>query len=236
MTITTVHAGVTASASAKLGGPLPTVSSERFCTFFGVDAATSANRAPAGSAWSAIGAGPTYNPTYARLTPATGVRTAILNTVTGYSFAGVFRAVSGGSGASARVIATNPVSVILWTFNYADGAMTLSGAPVSGTASLTVSGDPDAFKFYIAQIGGGGTTTIYNMTDGTTSTGGGTGDVSSSGANTLDFTGGISGSNTRPVDWAWGAAFIGLLTSDERTAYYNWAKGVLLHARGFTGL
>lgn len=235
MALITQYAGITATTATKLCGPLPNVSGEVFNAFFGVDAGTSINRAPAGAAWSAIGSGPTYSAGYARMEPDTNaIRTAVLNTTTAYTIMGVFRRVTGGSGAAARVIATDPTSVILWSLNPTTGAMTLTGSPVTGAATLTIAGDLDEFRFCVATIGGNTASALYNLTDDTASSDGSSGLVSGSGANTIDLTGGAATTNTLNVDWAWCGIFEGIVNEAGRDAYYDWVKGILLNLRGIT--
>lgn len=234
MTLITQYAGITATTATKLGGPLPDVSGEVYNAFFGVDAGTSINRSPGGSAHSNIGSGPSYQSTYARMTPDTaGIRTALTNTENAYTIMGVFRRVTGGSGAAARVIACDPTSVILWSFNPTTGAMSLTGAQSATAATLTVSGDLDAFRFFVATTGGDVPQVIYNLTDDTSSSDGGSGLVSGSGTNTIDLTGGASGSgNTRSIDWAWCGIFEGIVNEAGREAYYDWVSGILRNLRG----
>lgn len=235
MTLVTTYADVTATDATKLGGPLPDANGELFHAFFGVDAATSANLAAAGSAWSAIGSGPTYTSTYARMEPDTNaIRTAVLNTATSYTIMGVFRRVTGGVGTAARIIATDPTSVILWSINPTTGAMSLIGSPVTGAATLTVAGDLDAFRFFVATIGGNVASAIYNVTDDTASSDGSSGLVSSSGTNTIDLTGGAATTNTLNVDWAWCRIRAGIADEAEWLAYYAWVQGILRNLRGIT--
>jgi len=228
------YAGITATGAARLGGPLPSTSGLVFNAFFGVSAAKSVNRAPAGSAWSAIGSGPTYLASYARMEPDTNaIRTAVTNTTTAYTIMGVFRRVTGGVGASARIIATNPTSVILWSINPTTGAMSLTGSPVTGAATLTIAGDLDEFRFCVARIGGNQPTTIRNLTDDTISVDGSSGLVSSNGLNTIDLTGGAATTNTLNVDWAWCGIFEGIVGEAAEDEYYDWVQGPL---RGFRGI
>lgn len=235
MPLITTYADITATTATKLGGPLPDVSGELFNAFFGVDAATSANLAPAGSAWSAIGSGPTYTSTYARMEPdIAAVRTAITNTATGYTIMGVFRRVTGGTGAAARIIACNPSSIILWSIDPSTGAMSLSGAQSATSATLTVAGDLDEFRFFVGHTGSNVDTTIYNLTDDTVSVDGTDGVTSGSGANTIDLTGGAETSNTRQIDWAWCGIFEGVVDETGRNAYYAWVKGILANLRGIS--
>lgn len=233
MAIITTLSGVTSTAGTRLGGALPTHAAEVFNAFWGVDAGTSINRAPSGSAWSAIGSGPTYSAGHARMEPDTNaIRTAVTNTSTAYTIMGILRRVTGGSGAAARIIATNPSSVILWSIDPATGAMSLSGSPVIGAATLTVAGDLDEFRCFSARIGGNTTTTIRNLTDGTISSDGGSGLVSGSGANTIDLTGGPSTTNTLNIDWGWSAIFTDIIGESAEDEYYDWAAGLLRNLRG----
>lgn len=236
MAIITTLSGVTSTAGTRIGGPLPAANTELFNAFFGVDAGTSINRSPNGSAWTAIGSGPSYDATRGRMTPATAaVRTAITNTGNAWTIMGVFRRVTGGSGAAARIIACNPNSIILWTINPTTGQMSLSGAQLATTATLTVAGDLDEYRFFAATTGGGVDQVIYNRTDDTASTDGTDGLVSGNGVNTIDLTGGASGSgNTRSIDWAWCRISTGISDLTEINAYYAWVQGVLLNIRGIT--
>lgn len=235
MAIITTLSGVTSTTGTRIGGLLPAANTELFNAFFGVDAGTSINLSPNGSAWSAIGDGPTYSAGYARMVPDTAaVRTAILNTSpNAFTIMGVFRTVASGSGTAARVIATNPNSVILWSYSPTTGAMSLAGPLGADPATLAVAGDPTIFRFFAATVGGNENTTIYNRTDDTVSVDGTDGLVSGSGVNTIDLTGGASGSgNTRPLDWAWCRISNSISDLTEINAYYAWVQGVLANIRG----
>jgi hypothetical protein len=233
MPLVSQYADITATTANRLSGPLPAADGELFNAFFGVDAATSANLASAGSAWSAIGTGPVYTASYASMVPDTqAVRTAITNTATGYTAMGVFRYVTGvGLGSAARIIVTSASSAFAWTITD-DGLMSMGGASGSTAATLSIAGDLSQFRFIVANSGGGVDNMIYNLTDDTVSSDGTDGITPTNGLSNFDLTGGAPVSNTRQVDWAWCRIRPGIADETERDAYYAWVKGILLNFRG----
>jgi len=149
---------------------LPTLSGLQGWSYFGGDLTKSQNAAPGGVAYSNLGAGPAFQPNYARcgaVTPGAGVQTGI-TLFTAETVLVVARYVSGSVGASLGLVTWGANGLLLTPLTGGSTGVQIAHGGV--TTSLV---DPPitAWRFYAATIGGGVASAVYDLTNNLSNTG-----------------------------------------------------------------
>lgn len=222
------------TAAASIVNALPDVD-EALSIYFRTNSGVSINRTPGGAAVANVGTGPTYSTNHASFVPFTAATdSAVEYAFPAMTFLTVWRRVVAGTGVYYRIFNPDttpdafPYAVL--QFEHGVSELVLSGTyPDTTAATLELTGDLSTFRFIAGTIGGGETTKIYNLTDGTASADGGTGEdlyVHSNGE-VVSLCSGESGGPTRESDMVYAGIVTEYMTEEQITAYYNFHKYVL---------